>query len=46
MDGFRVVLSNSLVRSKPMILETPVDERQDDYGNLAKVRSIVVESLS
>jgi len=45
-EGFRTILRDSIIRSKPMILETPVDKRRDDYGNLAKVREIIAESLS
>lgn len=44
IEGFRVILNNSLVRSTPMILETPVDGRRNDCGNLTMIRSIAAES--
>lgn len=46
IEGFRVILNDSLIRSTPMILETPVDERQDDCINLTRIRSIAADSLS
>jgi deoxyribonuclease-4 len=39
-DGFRAVLTNKVVRQLPLILETPIDARRDDYGNLEKVREL------
>ena len=38
--GFEVILSHPAIRSKPLILETPVDERRDDLGNIAVVRKL------
>ncbi|MFQ6137443.1 MAG: deoxyribonuclease IV [Candidatus Hydrothermarchaeales archaeon] len=39
-DGFRAILKHKIIRDLPMILETPIDERRDDYGNLEKVREL------
>jgi len=36
-DGFRSILSDRRVRSLPLIMETPVDSRRDDRGNIVKV---------
>lgn len=38
--GFRVILHNGLMRSLPLILETPVDSRRNDEWNLRKVRRL------
>ncbi|MEM2759607.1 MAG: deoxyribonuclease IV [Nitrososphaerales archaeon] len=40
--GFRAFLANDEIRKRPLILETPVDGRRDDSGNLRKVRELVV----
>ncbi len=40
--GFRNILKSKL-RSLPLILETPIDERRDDIVNLKKVRSLANE---
>ncbi|MCE5339314.1 MAG: deoxyribonuclease IV [Methanomicrobiaceae archaeon] len=39
-EGFRRILRHPGVRSLPLICETPVDERRDDAGNIAKVREL------
>jgi deoxyribonuclease IV len=39
-EGIRRILSHPAVRSRPLICETPVDERRDDAGNIAKVREL------
>ena len=39
-EGFRHILRHPGVRSLPLICETPVDERRDDAGNIAKVREL------
>jgi deoxyribonuclease-4 len=39
-EGFRTILSSEL-RKRPMIMETPVDERRSDLENLMKVRDLV-----
>jgi deoxyribonuclease-4 len=38
--GFRSFLKHQLVRDRPLILETPIDERRDELGNLRKVREL------
>jgi deoxyribonuclease IV len=38
--GFREILRDEFLRDLPMILETPVDERRDDAGNLRAARSL------
>ena len=44
-EGFRKILGNRLLGSKPLILETPMDGRRDDIGNMAKVREIALKSV-
>ncbi|HOB18126.1 MAG TPA: deoxyribonuclease IV [Candidatus Methanoculleus thermohydrogenotrophicum] len=39
-EGFWHILRHPAVRSLPLICETPVDERRDDAGNIAKVREL------
>lgn len=41
--GFRVILHDARIRDRPMILETPVDDRRDDRGNLQKVRELAAQ---
>ena len=41
--GFRVILHDARIRDLPMILETPVDDRRDDRGNLRKVRELAAQ---
>lgn len=38
-EGFKNIL-HSRLRGLPMILETPIDKRRDDKGNLSKVREL------
>jgi deoxyribonuclease-4 len=40
MLGFMAILQNKDLRDLPMILETPVDGRRDDAGNLRIARSL------
>jgi deoxyribonuclease-4 len=39
-EGFRTFLHHPVFRKLPLICETPVDERRDDRGNIAKVREL------
>ncbi len=39
-EGFRHILRHPAIRGLPLICETPVDERRDDAGNIAKVREL------
>ena len=39
-DGFRCILHNPVVSVLPLICETPIDDRRDDAGNIAKVREL------
>jgi deoxyribonuclease-4 len=39
-DGFRRILHHPVFRDLFLICETPVDERRDDAGNIAKVREL------
>jgi deoxyribonuclease-4 len=39
-SGFKNILSNPLIRELPLILETPIDSRRDDLGNLNTVRKL------
>ncbi|MGC8937180.1 MAG: deoxyribonuclease IV [Candidatus Methanomethylicaceae archaeon] len=36
-EGFKLILSDKRIRSLPLIMETPVDSRRDDRGNILKV---------
>ena len=38
--GFRALFRNELVQNLPFIMETPIDERRDEVGNLRKVREL------
>ncbi|MDI6810410.1 MAG: deoxyribonuclease IV [archaeon] len=42
-DGFRVILKDPRIKELPMILETPVDNRRDDRGNILKVREVAAQ---
>jgi deoxyribonuclease-4 len=44
-DGFVRILSNDFFRSRPLICETPVDERRNDSGNIRKVRELAERVL-
>jgi deoxyribonuclease-4 len=39
-EGFANILSRDFFRNRPLICETPVDERRDDAGNIKKVREL------
>ncbi len=39
-DGFRRILHDKTFASLPLVCETPVDDRRDDRGNIAKVREL------
>jgi deoxyribonuclease-4 len=39
-NGFRAILGNKTIKSTPMILETPIDSRRDDLGNLKVAREL------
>ena len=39
-DGFRQLLHHKAIALLPLICETPVDDRRDDRGNIAKVREL------
>lgn len=38
--GFRSITTHEYLKNIPGILETPVDDRRDDLGNLSKIRSL------
>jgi len=38
--GFRAFLKHEAVRNLPLIMETPIDERRDELGDLRKVREL------
>jgi deoxyribonuclease-4 len=42
--GFRTFLANKEIRKRPLILETPIDERRDDLENLQKVRELASQN--
>jgi deoxyribonuclease-4 len=39
-EGFRALLKLEALRAVPFIMETPIDERQDDVGNIKKIREL------
>jgi len=39
-DGFRRILHHKVFADLPLVCETPVDDRRDDRGNIAKVREL------
>jgi len=39
-DGFRAILHHDIIKELPMILETPVDDRRDDVGNIRMARML------
>lgn len=39
-EGFRTLFKHEALRSLPFIMETPIDERRDDVGNIRKVREL------
>ncbi len=41
IDGFIAIINDNRIRDLPMIMETPVDERRDDRGNLEVVRGLI-----
>jgi len=41
--GFRAILNHPALCRMPMILETPVDSRRDDLGNLMTIRRLALE---
>lgn len=43
-SGFEVILPFFASMKLPQILETPIDERRDDFGNLDKIREIYEKS--
>jgi deoxyribonuclease IV len=38
--GFRAILDHEKIRALPLILETPIDSRRDDRGNLKATREL------
>ncbi|WFN33649.1 deoxyribonuclease IV [Methanogenium sp. S4BF] len=43
VEGIRSVVTHPALHDLPFICETPVDDRRDDYGNIACVRKIAGE---
>ncbi|HUU74896.1 MAG TPA: deoxyribonuclease IV [Methanoregulaceae archaeon] len=41
-EGFSHILQHEVFRSRPLICETPVDDRRDDAGNIRKVRELAL----
>ncbi|MFH0848539.1 MAG: deoxyribonuclease IV [archaeon] len=39
-NGFRNILHNDVIRSRPLVLETPIDNRRNDVQNLKRVRQL------
>jgi deoxyribonuclease-4 len=40
VEGFKAILGHEKIRALPLILETPIDSRRDDRGNLKVVREL------
>jgi deoxyribonuclease-4 len=38
--GFRSFLNHSFAQTRPLVMETPVDLRRDDWGNMEKVKEL------
>lgn len=38
--GFKAILSNNTINELPLILETPIDSRRDDVGNINRVKAL------
>jgi deoxyribonuclease-4 len=39
-EGFRALLKHEALRDLPFIMETPIDDRRDEVGNIRKVREL------
>ena len=39
--GFRAILKHPALQNLPLIMETPVDDRRDEAGNIRKVRELL-----
>jgi len=39
-ESFRLILNDAEIKTLPMILETPIDNRRGDKGNIRKVREL------
>lgn len=39
-EGFRALFKHDAVRELPFIMETPIDDRRDEAGNIKKVREL------
>jgi len=44
-EGFASILTNEALKSLPFIMETPIDNRRDDNGNLKKSRELAQQLL-
>ncbi len=40
IEGFRAILGHEKIKALPLILETPIDSRRDDIGNLRAAREL------
>lgn len=40
--GFKAILSNRIINELPLILETPIDSRRDDIGNINRVKALAL----
>ena len=38
--GFKSILSNNIINRLPLILETPINSRRDDIGNINRVKAL------
>ena len=39
-EGMSEVIKNMNKKQIPIILETPIDDRRDDFGNIEKAKSL------
>ncbi len=44
--GFRALLHQKKLSQLPLILETPIDERRDDVGNIRKLRELANRAMT
>jgi len=42
--GFRAFLQSEFAQTRPLVMETPVDNRRDDQGNLKKAKELAGET--
>lgn len=46
LEGFRSILNHNSLSKLPMIMETPIDSKRDDVGNLKVVKSLIKDNTN